>query len=44
MTSLMSMWMALFMTVGVMVTMPWNRKVPTITFMMDALFTDAPPA
>ena len=31
------------MTVGVMVTMPWNRKVPMITLAMDALFTDAPP-
>ena len=37
------MWMALFMTVGVMVTMPWKRKVPMMTFAMLALLTEAPP-
>ena len=43
MTSLMSMWIALFMTVGVMVTMPWKRKVPRMTWPIVALLTLAPP-
>ena len=32
-----------FITVGVMVTIPWNRKVPIMTLVMDALLTEAPP-
>ena len=43
MTSLMSMWIAEFITVGVMVTMPWKRMVPMMTLGMLALFTEAPP-
>ena len=43
MTSDISMWTMLFMTVGVMVTIPWKRIVPTMTFMIVALLTDAPP-
>ena len=43
MTSLMSMWIAEFMTVGVMVTIPWNKIVPIITLGILALLTDAPP-
>ena len=43
MTSLMSIWTMLFITVGVMVTMPWNRIVPMITLVMEALLTEAPP-
>ena len=39
----MSMWIAEFITVGVIVTMPWNKKVPRITCKMVALFTEAPP-
>lgn len=43
MTSLMSMWIAEFITVGVIVTMPWNRNVPMTTLAMLALLTLAPP-
>ena len=43
MTSLISMCIMEFITVGVMVTMPWKRKVPIMTLAMDALLTDAPP-
>ncbi len=43
MTSLISMWIMEFITVGVMVTMPWKRNVPMMTLAMDALLTDAPP-
>ena len=32
-----------FITVGVIVTMPWNKNVPMITFVMEALLTVAPP-
>ena len=42
-TSLMSIWIIEFITVGVIVTIPWNRKVPIITFVILALFTLAPP-
>lgn len=34
---------ALLMTDGVIVKIPWNRKVPMITFVMEALLTEAPP-
>ena len=43
MTSLISMWMSEFRTVGVMVTIPWKRMVPMMTLGIDALLTDAPP-
>ena len=43
MTSLISVWIREFITVGVRVTMPWKRMVPMITLPMDALFTKAPP-
>ena len=43
MTSLMSIWIMEFMTVGVIVTIPWKRKVPMITLVIEALLTDAPP-
>ena len=43
MTSDMSVCSMLLMTEGVMVSMPWKRNVPTITLMMEAFFTEAPP-
>ena len=39
----MSVWSMLLMTEGVIVRMPWNRKVPTTTLTMEAFLTDAPP-
>ena len=42
-TSLISRWIMLFITVGVMVTIPWKRIVPITTFVMVALLTVAPP-
>ena len=41
-TSDMSVWSMLLMTEGVIVRMPWNRKVPTTTLTMEAFLTYAP--
>ena len=37
------MFKAPFITVGVIVNIPWNNKVPIITLTIEALFILAPP-